>query len=168
MFYKVALLIAITFIPALELRASIPLGIYKYSITWPVVFVVCTLANIAVGLAWFWALAHLVPLVTRIKPLGYVYNKYVERTQKRIDKAVGKWGEWAVAVFIGIPLPGSGVYTGALAAYLIGLKWRKFVVANIVGVLIAAALVTAVSAAGGGAWELAQKVFFLDQPGAAP
>ena len=97
MFYKVAMLIAITFIPALELRASIPVGIYKYSITWPVVFVVCTLANIAVGLAWFWALAHLVPLVTRIKPLGYVYNKYVERTQKRIDKAVGKWGEWAVA-----------------------------------------------------------------------
>ena len=56
-----------------------------------------------------------------------------------------KYGEWALAIFIGIPLPGSGVYSGALAADLLGLSFRKFVVANIVGVLIAGVIVTAVS-----------------------
>ena len=48
-----------------------------------------------------------------------------------------------VAVFIGIPLPGSGVYTGAFGAYLLGLDRRKFAVANVIGVLIAATAVTA-------------------------
>ena len=49
-----------------------------------------------------------------------------------------------MAVFIGIPLPGSGVYTGALGAYLLGVDRRKFSVANVLGVLIAGAAVTAV------------------------
>jgi len=168
MLYKIGRLVAITLIPALELRASIPWGICNDKIAWPVVFAVCAVANIILGLAWFWALAHVVPLITRTRPVGHLYDKYVERTQKRIDKAVDRWGEWAVAVFIGIPLPGSGVYTGALAAYLIGLKWRKFIVANAAGVLIAATVVTAACAVGGGVWDLARTVFFLDAPGGGP
>lgn len=55
---------------------------------------------------------------------------------------VEKYGELGVAVFIGIPLPGSGVYTGAFGAYLLGLDKRKFGVANVIGVLIAGVAVT--------------------------
>ena len=47
-----------------------------------------------------------------------------------------------MALFIGIPLPGSGVYTGAFGSYLLGLDRRKFAIANVVGVLIAGAAVT--------------------------
>ena len=59
-----------------------------------------------------------------------------------------RWGEIGVAIFIGIPLPGSGVITGALGSYAIGLKKRKFFVANVIGVLIAATIVTAVTLTG--------------------
>ena len=50
-----------------------------------------------------------------------------------------------LAIFIGIPLPGSGVWTGALAAYLLGVRFRDFAIACVIGVLIAAAIVTAVT-----------------------
>ena len=160
---QIAHLVLITLVPALELRASIPAGLgLLYDIYWPAVFVSCVAANIVLGIVWFLALDYIVPLLTKIKPVAYVYGKYVERTQHRIDKAVEKWGEWAVAVFIGIPLPGSGVYTGALAAYLIGLSFRKFMVANAVGVLIAGTIVTAISLLGGGTVEFVRQVFFLE------
>ena len=159
MLKKIGRLILITLVPALELRASIPVGILHDEMPWPIVFAVCVVANIILGIVVFWALNRVVALLTRIKFIGFLYDKYVERTQHRIDKAVEKWGEWAVAVFIGIPLPGSGVYSGALAAQLIGLKFRKFMVANVVGVLIAAVIVTAISVLGGEGWDFARKIF---------
>jgi len=67
------------------------------------------------------------------------------RTQKNIQKYVDKYGELGVALFIGVPLPGSGVYSGALGAYVIGLKLKKFIIADIIGVLIAGTIVTIIS-----------------------
>lgn len=159
MLKSIVWLTLITLIPTLELRASIPIGIAKYKEPWQMVFIVCVVANIILGIAWYWVLERVMALVTRIKPIGRLWQWYRDRTQKRIEKAAAKWGEWAVAVFIGIPLPGSGVYTGALAAYLIGLPFRKFMVANVVGVLIAAVIVTAVSVLGGEGLEWAKAIF---------
>ena len=66
----------------------------------------------------------------------------LEKTRHKIHPYVERYGELGVAVFIGIPLPGSGVYTGALGAYLLGVDRKKFSVANVIGVLIAATAVT--------------------------
>ena len=142
-------LILITFIPLLELRASIPFGIlYEQKFHWVWVFVICVVANIILGLLVFWLIERIIKLMTLIKPIGKLWNWYVDRVQHRIQKSVDRYGEWAVAVFIGIPLPGSGVYSGALAAYLIGLPFRKFIISNILGVLIAAVIVTTICLTG--------------------
>ena len=66
----------------------------------------------------------------------------LEKTQHKIHPYVEKYGELGVAVFIGIPLPMSGVYTGAFGAYLLGVDKKKFAIANVIGVLIAAVAVT--------------------------
>ena len=68
---------------------------------------------------------------------------HVEKTQHRIKPCVDRYGEWGVALFIGMPLPGSGTYAGALGAYLMGLGKRKFAAAAVIGVLIAGTAVTA-------------------------
>jgi uncharacterized membrane protein len=140
-------LIGITLIPALELRASIPYGIFgmQDEITWPVVVFVCILANIVLGWLIFLVLG---PVFTGLRKWAW-FNRRIwpilERTQHRIHPYVEKYGELGVAIFIGIPLPGSGVYTGAFGAYLLGLDRKKFIVANVIGVLIAAAAVTTLS-----------------------
>jgi len=140
----------ITFIPTLELRASIPYGIFISHLPWLKVFIVCIIANIGVGIVVYILMDFIIKVLTTFAPVAKWWQNYVARTQHRIQHGVDKYGEWAVAIFIGIPLPGSGVYTGALAAYLIGLKFRKFMVANIFGVLIAGVIVTAICLTGSG------------------
>lgn len=134
-------LILITFVPTLELRASIPYGIITGMNLWEVFFV-CVVANIILGILVYLFIEQIVNLVTRIKPVKKFYLKTVENTQKKISKVIDKYGEIGVAFFIGIPIPGSGVYTAALGSYLLGIKFRKFLVADIIGVIIAGIIVT--------------------------
>jgi len=141
------ILATITLIPALELRASIPWGIFRPEIrealSWPVVALVCIVTNIILGWVVFLVMG---PVFTFIRRWAWFDRKIwpiLEKTQHKIHPYVEKYGEIGVAVFIGIPLPGSGVYTGAFGSYLLGLDRRKFAIANVIGVLIAAVAVTA-------------------------
>ena len=138
-------LILLTLLPALELRASIPYGILVARLPWLEVFAVAVAVNVLLGLFLFLFLDSLVRLFTRIQFIKEIYNRIVARTQRRVEPYVEKYGTIGIALFIGIPLPGSGVWTGALAAHLLGLKFKKFAMANLIGVLIAAVIVTAVS-----------------------
>ncbi|MCK5283028.1 MAG: small multi-drug export protein [Nanoarchaeota archaeon] len=151
-------LILITLLPFLELRASIPYGVLYTELHWSVVFLICVIVNIILGILIFLFLEWIIKIITMIKPIEKIWNKYVERVQTKMHKATEKYGEWAVAVFIGIPLPGSGVYSGALASYLIGLDFKKFLAANIIGVLIAGVIVTIISVTGAEAFSIFLKM----------
>lgn len=147
-------LIWITFLPFLELRASIPYGIFKTNLHWFLIFTICVITNIVLGAILYLVIDKIIKITTKIKIIDQIYGKYIERMQKKIDKYVDKYGELAVAIFIGIPLPGSGVYSGALAAYLLGIKYKKFIIADIIGVLIAGIIVTIVSLTGVGVFNI--------------
>ena len=158
MINEILILIGLTMIPALELRASIPYGILVLGMDWSVVFIVCILANIILGPIVYILLDKSVHLVTRIGFIGRIYDRLVERTQKRIEKYVDRYGEMGIAIFIGVPLPGSGSYSGALGAYILGLGMIKFIKANIFGVLIAGILVTIVTLSGNGLFDYILKI----------
>ena len=134
----------VTFLPFLELRASIPYGIFVLKMHWLAVFVIAVIANIILGPLIYFFLDKIIHIFLKIKFIDNIYQRYVEKTQEKIHKYVEKYGEAAVAIFIGIPLPGSGSYSGALAAYIMGLGYKKFIIANIIGVLIAGIIVTAI------------------------
>ena len=145
MINNILYLIFITLLPFLELRASIPYGINVFRMPWLNVFIVCVIANIILGILIYFMLEKFVKFFLRYKIFSKPYNKIVLTTQKKIQKSVDKYGELGVALFIGVPLPGSGVYSGALGAYVIGLNFKKFIIANIIGVLIAGTIVTIIS-----------------------
>jgi len=137
----------ITFIPTLELRASIPFGFFgnagqPLAPFW-LVALVCIVTNIILGILVY---ALMGPVFSMLRRWGWFERRIwptLNRTQDKLRPSVEKYGEMGVAIFIGIPLPGTGVYTGAFGSYLLGLNRRKFFVANIIGVLIAGAAVTA-------------------------
>lgn len=143
---SILILAGITLIPALELRASIPAGFFNEklagSLSWPLVVLVCSVANIILGWGVFLVMG---PVFSFLRRWGWFDRKIwpiLETTQHKIHPYVERYGELGVALFIGIPLPGSGVYTGAFGSYLLGLDRRKFAIANVIGVLIAAVAVT--------------------------
>lgn len=150
MLKSIVLLVLVTLIPALELRASIPWGIFgneNWGISrmhWSAVVAVCALANIILGWGVFWILSPILKYLERFDFFRKRLEPIMLRTQKKLKPYVDKYGEFGIAFFIGIPLPGSGVYTGAFGAFLLGLDKRKFAVANVIGVLIAAVAVTAI------------------------
>lgn len=148
----------LTWIPFLELRYTIPAGIlngtvnlpfgmalHGYGLNWFIVFCVCVISNILIGIIIYFLLDRFVKFFLRYKWFTRTYNKIIAGPQKKIKKAVDKYGTFGVAIFIGIPLPGSGVYSGALGAYAIGLGFKKFIIANIIGVLIVGIVVTIIT-----------------------
>jgi uncharacterized membrane protein len=138
---RIALL---TLLPLLELRASIPIGI-GMGVPWPLVFLTAVIVNILLGPIIYIIIDKFIHFLTEYKWFRVIYYKLLRRTQRRIHKYVEKYGEWAVAIFIAVPLPGSGSYSGALAAYIIGLSYKKFIISNIIGVTIAGIIVTIAS-----------------------
>ena len=144
-------LIWITLLPFLELRASIPYGVFKTELSLLTIFLVCVITNIVLAPIVYFILDNIVGLFTKIKFIDRIYQKIVIRTQRRVHKYVEKYGVLGLALFIGVPLPGSGVYSGALAAYLLGFRKRDFFMAAVIGVLIAGTIVLLVSTAGNSA-----------------
>jgi uncharacterized membrane protein len=141
-------LIGITLLPFLELRASIPYGILNTDYHWFLVFAICAIANILLApLVWFFV-HYVMHLFLKIKTIENLYHKTLERTQNKIHKSVDKYGEFGLAIFIGIPLPGSGVYSGALAATILGFHFKDYFKASIIGVIIASVIVTLVVLSG--------------------
>lgn len=64
-----------------------------------------------------------------------------EKNKAKIEK----FGFWGLVLFVGIPLPGTGAWTGSLVAALLHMKFKKSMLACIIGVLLAAVIMTIVS-----------------------
>lgn len=77
---------------------------------------------------------------TPLRKVAHLYLYYVERVRKKAHPYVEKWGFIGLTVFVAIPLPGTGVWTGALAAYLLGIEKRKTVPALILGGVLSMAI----------------------------
>ena len=149
-FMMIGWLVALTFLPMLELRASIPFamliqaGAARATLGIPLAVAICFATNVLVGVLTFWLMGPVVQLFRRWAWFDRVVWPRFERTQHKLRPYVEKYGEWGLAVFIGVPLPGTGAYTGAFGAYLLGMDKRKFFIANLLGVLLACAAVTAI------------------------
>ena len=68
-------------------------------------------------------------------------EKKVEEKREQIDK----YGYWGLILFVGIPLPGTGAWTGALIAIMLGMNRKKSFVCILLGVLIAAVIMSILS-----------------------
>jgi uncharacterized membrane protein len=157
---KVLILIVITLIPFFELRASIPLGILSSGVTlagvhfqafnlpWITVFLICVITNIFLGPIIYIFLNKTFHYLEKFTLFRKYYERKVEKVQKKIHRSVKKYGVFGIALFIAVPLPGSGSYSGALISYILGLKYKDFIVANTVGVIIAGAIVTLITLTG--------------------
>ena len=134
-------LLFITFVPGIELRGSIPLGILQFKFSPFKVFLVLTGFNILiiplVFLLWDFALY----LAHRIKFI----DKYLRNLDVRAKPVIEKYGLWGLVLFVAIPLPGTGAYTGAFIAEIFDMDKKKAFWSITLGVVIAGIIVTLAS-----------------------
>jgi uncharacterized membrane protein len=137
--------IILSVLPISELRGGIPLAIglgYKPLL----VFLTCTIANSLIVFPFFFFLDYLNNYFMRFTRYRNFFNKYLEKKRGGLEKYIGKKGEFiALMIFVGIPLPGTGAYTGTLLAWFFKMKRIYSYIAIIAGVIIAGILITLAS-----------------------
>ncbi len=132
-------------IPIIELRGSIPLGTvlglpfwlnYILSVVGNLLPVPIILLFVKVVLNWMYKCR--IKLFNKIS--GWIFKK-AEKNQPKIEK----FGFWGLFLFVAIPLPGTGAWTGSLVAALMGMKFGKAFLAVLLGVLSAGVVMTLIS-----------------------
>lgn len=147
MFKKYILVFFISMIPLIELRGAIP---YAVGIGLPKInsFIIAIIGNM-VPVPIIYLFARKVLEWGKDKKLTGKFFTWClikgERGGKKLAAKAGKGLYWALFLFVGIPLPGTGAWTGTLAASILNMDFKKSVIAVMSGVLLAGLIMMAVS-----------------------
>ena len=136
----------LSMLPLTELRASIPLAISVYGMSSVSAFLWSVTGNIIVAGLIIWLIGPIFNFASKhLIFLKNILTWIFERTRSKTTNKYLKWGQWALVLFVAIPLPGTGVYTGALTAYLFGLSKIKSFILISLGAFIAGVLVVLIT-----------------------
>lgn len=141
MFSEILTVIIATMMPISELRGSIPIGLalgLPANITIPIAFIINCLIFFPIyfGLELFYE-----KFFTRF---GW-FRKIIGRIHSKGSSYVKRYGILGLGIYVGIPLPITGVWTGTAIAWLLGLNWKKSFLAICLGVTIATIIISVIS-----------------------
>lgn len=129
-------------IPVVELRWAIPYGIAKLGLHPVVALASAVIASWAVIVPMFLIMdLFYATLLSRFAPI----RRVVEEIRSGGRRYVERWGVLGVGIYVSLPLPGPGIYSGAVLAWLFGLPRRQAIIALALGVLVSAVLWTLIS-----------------------
>ncbi len=133
--------------PIGELRASIPLGLTILHQPWFLVFIVSVIGNMIPPIFILWLFPKFSGwLMSHSKLMNRFLNWLFERTRKKAHDKIEKYGDLALIIFVAIPLPNTGAWTGTLAAWLFGIPMKRALPNILYGVIIAGVIVTIITA----------------------
>lgn len=131
--------------PVVELRGAIPLGVALGLSVWEA-FLWALAGNILVIPALLFGLPWAIEFATRIPALARLWAKLEARVRLKGEDQVQRYGAIGLFLFVAIPLPGTGAWTGSILAVILGLKRRYAFPAIVAGVVAAGVLVALASA----------------------
>jgi uncharacterized membrane protein len=129
-------------LPIVELRGALPLAINLYHIPWVKAFLIAYIGNLVPVPFILLLLKPMVALLSHIRLFKKFFTWLFERTRKKSSSMIERYEEIGLLMFVAIPLPGTGAWTGALIAFLFGLDFKKSVLVIALGVFIAGVIVT--------------------------
>ncbi|MDD6969605.1 MAG: small multi-drug export protein [Spirochaetales bacterium] len=135
----------ISMVPLIELRGAIPVS---QAMQLPIIpsYIICILGNmLPVPIIYLFARKFL-EWGQNKKIIGGICRFFLEKGTKAGDKLQSKAGRGiflALLLFVGIPLPGTGAWTGTLAASFLNMKFKQTVIAVMLGVLLAGLIMMA-------------------------
>lgn len=123
-----------------EAKVGIPYAIFN-DINIYLAFLICFVANVLV----FPLMSFFLDNVNTYFLKYRFYKKsaiYVARKAKfGAGKNVQKYGFWGLLIFVMVPIPGTGVYAGSIAAYLFGIERKRAFMANTIGIFFSCVIV---------------------------
>lgn len=141
-----AVVLVIAMLPIIELRGALPVAILYYKMPVLEAFIFSVVGN----------LLPIIPIILIIGPLGeFLAGRYqfwhrlfhwmTERAKRKGADLVEKYEALGLSIFVGIPLPVTGAWTGSLLAFILRMGARRAFLALLAGVLAAGVIVTLVT-----------------------
>ena len=134
------LIFVISLFPILELRGGLIAAALLQVPYWQAI-IICMIGNIIPIPFILLLIEKIFDFLKRFKTTGRFVNFLETKTMKKRDQ-IDKWGFWGLVLFVGIPLPGTGGWTGALLASLLRMPIKKSAPAIGIGILLAAAIMS--------------------------
>lgn len=126
----------LAFLPISELRGAIPYAVAR-GVDLLTAALVGTALNALVPLIAYIFLSTVHKLLYRIAAYKNFFDRFVEKARKKVHEKVEKYGYWGLLVFVAIPLPVTGAWTGTLGAWILGMERKKAILAIVGGVVVA-------------------------------
>lgn len=137
----------ISMVPLIELRGAIPYAIAQ-GLPYVPSYIIAILGNM-LPVPFIYLFARKVLLWGADKPvIGKFFTYCIEKGEKggkKLQATAGKGLFVALLLFVGIPLPGTGAWTGSLIAALLGVKFKKAFPAIIIGICMATVIMWFIS-----------------------
>lgn len=144
------LTVAITaMLPIIEVRGAVPVAITVYHLHPLLAIIIAVLASMIPAILLLLFLERVTKWLQSIHPVfDHFFVWLFKRTYHRHSARFERWGSLALMLFVAVPLPFTGVWTGALLAYVFGIQFKHAAVFIAAGSLIAAIIVAAISLGG--------------------
>lgn len=138
---------AISTLPIVELRGAIPVGIVAFDMPWWKVYLIAVVGNM-IPIPFILLLLGPVSNFLMRFPIGKKFFDWLfARTRKKSAK-IEKYEALGLTLFVAIPLPVTGGWTGAMAAFLMGIPFGKSMLYILMGVMIAGVIMTVLALLG--------------------
>lgn len=141
------MILLLSTLPVTELRASIPVGILVLNQSVKVAVLYSIIGNILPIAPIYFFLEPVSKRLSRTKLMRGFFEWLFARAKKR-SVLIEKYEALGLMLFVGIPLPGTGVWTGCLVASLLRMRFVPTFLAASAGVMIAAIIVTTLTIIG--------------------
>jgi len=138
-------------LPVTELRASIPIGILLLKQDVKLVFFYSVIGNILPIAPIYFLLEPISKALSKTAYMRRFFEWLFERAHKR-KALIEKYETLGLMLFVAIPFPGTGVWTGCMIASLLRMKFIPVFLAAVLGVILAAMIVTGLTLLGKSAW----------------
>ncbi len=135
------IVLIIAALPVVELRGSLPVAMDIFHMPWYQSLALSISGNllpVPFLLLFYDSLAHLVSRINK----GKRFMEWLYKRTRRQTGVIEKYKHVGLIIFVAIPLPGTGAWTAAIAAHLLGMKFRHAFFDIALGVIVAGVIVT--------------------------
>ncbi len=133
--------------PISELRGAIPLAILEYDFPWYYAYLIAVIGNMLPVPFILLLLNTVTRILSRISLFDRFFKWLFAYTRRR-GTVIEKYERIGLALFVAIPLPITGAWTGSIVAVLLGMNFTRSLLSIILGVLIAGVVVTCLTLLG--------------------
>lgn len=147
MLKKYLILFLVSMVPIIELRGAMVMAA-QWRMSIPLSLLICVIGNmLPVPIIYFFA-RKVLEWGSDKKYIGKWFTWFLEKGHKggkKLEAKAGKGLFWALFVFVAIPAPGTGAWTGTLAASILDIGFKKSVIAVLMGVIVAGMIIGVLS-----------------------